>query len=127
MARPTKERKVCGLPENRGFGPLNGCKKEDVILMSVDEYETIRLIDYEELTQADAAEQMHIARTTVQGIYSDARKKLAQAIVEGRKLQIAGGNYRICKGREDGCRRKGCRKKECRKGVVDENSNSSQE
>ena len=114
MARPTKMRKVCSLPDNKKFGPLNACDIDNVIKMSVDEYETIRLIDYEELTQEEAAEQMHIARTTVQGIYSDARKKLALVLVEGRKLQIDGGNYRLCTGKADGCKRHACgRRKDC--------------
>lgn len=66
--------------------------------MEVDEYETIRLIDLEGLTQEECSEQMNIARTTVQRIYSEARKKLADSLVNGKALRIEGGDYEICKG-----------------------------
>ena len=63
--------------------------------MALEEYETIRLIDYEGLTQEECSERMNVARTTVQRIYSDARKKLAQLLVEGRPLRIEGGDYKL--------------------------------
>jgi len=64
--------------------------------MSIDEYETIRLIDLEELTQEECASQMNIARTTVQGIYNSARKKIASSLVNGQFLKIEGGDYKLC-------------------------------
>ena len=76
MPRPRKWRRVCCLPENNKFGPLNSpAESMNYVNMSVDEYETIRLIDLEGFTQEECAGQMNIARTTVQGIYFDARKK----------------------------------------------------
>ena len=64
-------------------------------MMSIDEYESIRLIDYEGLTQEECAKSMDVARTTVTSIYDSARKKLAQLLVEGKTLCISGGAYRI--------------------------------
>ena len=98
LARPRKWRKVCSLPERDRFGPLNS-----------EEYETIRLIDLEGLKQEECADQMNIARTTVQGIYNDARKKLAESLVNGKVLIIEGGNYELCDGSRKNCRRKNCR------------------
>ena len=119
MARPMKRRRICSLPENKEFGPLNKGRDEDFILMSLDEYETIRLIDYENYTQEEASEQMGVARTTVQGIYSEARKKLASSLVEGRQLLIDGGHYSFCDGKG-----RACRKKHCRRRRENENNNS---
>lgn len=78
--------------------------------MNVDEYETIRLIDREGFSQEECGSYMHIARTTVQQIYAAARKKLADALVDGKPLQISGGNYRLCEGTESYCGCGGCRR-----------------
>ena len=75
--------------------------------MTVDEYETIRLIDGEELSQEQCGEQMQISRTAVQLVYASARKKLASALVEGRPLKIGGGSYQLCCGEETCGRRQG--------------------
>ena len=78
--------------------------------MSVDEYETIRLIDLMEFTQEECAAQMNVARTTVQGIYNDARKKLADVLVNAKGLVIQGGDYTICDSKEESCRCGGCKR-----------------
>lgn len=113
MPRPRKCRKVCELPETDRFGPMGG-RSEDVesVCMTVEEYETIRLIDLENFTQQECSEQMHVARSTVQAIYNEARKKLANALVNGKLLRIEGGDYKLCSGHSgNGCgRKKGCRR-----------------
>lgn len=81
---------------------------QKVVVMSVDEYETIRLIDLQGFTQEECAAQMNVARTTVQGIYNDARKKLADVLVNGQRLLIQGGDYVLCDGLEDSCGCGGC-------------------
>jgi len=78
-----------------------------LVSLTVDEYETIRLIDLEKFTQEECARQMNVARTTVQGIYSEARNKIARFLVEGLMLSIEGGEYRLCQGQDEGCGR-GC-------------------
>ena len=111
MPRPMKMRKVCCLPSSNLFGPLNAqAEPESFVVMSVDEYETIRLIDLENFTQEECADQMHVARTTVQRIYSEARTKLAEALVHGRMLRIEGGDYHLCEGLEETCRCGGCQR-----------------
>jgi len=63
--------------------------------MSLDEFETIRLIDKEGMTQEEASVKMGVARTTVTSIYESARKKIADSLVDGKRLQISGGAYRL--------------------------------
>lgn len=110
MARPRKWRKVCCLPGSNKFGPLDSTSEEtNHIIMTVDEYETIRLIDLEGFTQEECANQMNVARSTIQGIYNQARKKLAQSLVMEKILLIEGGEYQICGGLGKGCGR-GCHK-----------------
>ena len=112
MARPKKCRRVCCLPANDTFGPQNTAGSSegnsDEIIMSVEEYETIRLIDLLQYTQEECGQYMMIARTTVQSIYNDARQKLAHALVEGKTLKIRGGNYCLCNGDESQCGFAGC-------------------
>lgn len=99
MPRPRKWRNVCCLPENDRFGPLDSLvEARQPVVMSVDEYETIRLIDLEGLTQEECAGQMGVARTTIQGIYFDARKKLADSLINAKPLFIKGGDFRLCDG-----------------------------
>lgn len=108
MARPIKWRKVCCLPESNRFGPLDSnLDDKNYVIMTVDEYETIRLIDLEGFTQEECAQRMNVARTTVQGIYVEARKKVAESLVHGKVLMIEGGEYRLCEGKGNGCGR-GC-------------------
>lgn len=81
--------------------------------MAVDEYETLRLIDKEGFSQEECGKYMRIARTTVQQIYNNARKKVAIALVDGRPLKIEGGDYRLCDGAEQQCGCGGCEKHRC--------------
>lgn len=110
MPRPRKCRKVCRLPDNDGFVPVNPDTGLEAVVLNVDEYEALRLIDREGFSQEQCGEYMHIARATVQQIYACARKKLADALVEGRALRIQGGDYRLCDGKEDSCGCGGCRR-----------------
>lgn len=95
MPRPRILRNVNGLPPFKHYGPIDRRNDLDIITMSIEEYESIRLIDHLNLTQAEAAMEMGIGRTTVQRIYFDARKKLASSIVLGHVIQFDGGDYRL--------------------------------
>ena len=96
MPRPRKCRRVCRLPENPGFLPMTPGSNSDSIILNVDEFETLRLLDRVGLSQEECGTYMGVARTTVQQIYTSARKKIADALVEGRPLRIEGGQYRLC-------------------------------
>ncbi len=101
MPRPRKSRRVCSHPRCTNFGPQGSCSQS--ITMAIDEYEVIRLIDLEGLTQEQCAEQINVARSTVQASYASARKKLAECIVRGRMLVIEGGDIHFCDHRSQSC------------------------
>ena len=90
MPRPTRCRKIEQLPIYRSFSP-DDVTAAETMQMTVDEFETLRLLDAEGLTQEACAARMNIARTTVTAIYDSARKKVAQALVQGKRLLITGG------------------------------------
>lgn len=108
MARPSRCRRVCAEPGCRGFVPQTTGNVEEVVL-TVDEYEVIRLIDYEKKTHEQCAAQMDVSRTTITETYERARFKIADSLVNGKALSISGGHYRVCRGSwEYGCGRR-CR------------------
>ena len=96
MPRPRKCRRVCAMPDNLGFMPVRAGDRPEAVILNVDEFETLRLIDREGLNQEQCGAYMGVARTTVQQIYTSARKKLADALVEARPLRIEGGHYQLC-------------------------------
>ncbi len=114
MSRPRKCRKVCAMPKSSLFGPLDIPCGGQKIVLAIDEYETLRLIDLAGYTQEECAEQMGVARTTVQGVYNEARRKVADALVHGKNLLIFGGEYDLCEGAERPCGKK-CNKMCCKK------------
>jgi len=70
------------------------CKINPVIL-KLEEYESIRLINYDDLPQDKAAEQMNVSRPTFTRIYNKALKQIAKSFVEGKPIEIEGGNYQL--------------------------------
>ena len=112
MPRPVKCRKVCHFPNVLEFFPTGDYEKKTPIVLTVDEYETIRLLDKKGYSQEQCAESMQIARTTVQRIYEIARKKIADALIDGHPLRIEGGDFRICDGQGSNCNLGGCYKQE---------------
>ena len=104
MPRPYKRRRICAMPGCGRFGPIGGENAEpSVIMMTLDEFESIRLIDLEGLTQEGCAQRMEVARTTAQAIYNSARMKLAECLVNQKELHIQGGDYILCDGSAETC------------------------
>ncbi len=99
MPRPPRCRRICSAPRVERFCPCDVAESAP-ILLTLDEYEVIRLVDLEEKTHEQCATQMDISRSTVQEIYENARRKLAACLVYGKPLHITGGNVRICRGQE---------------------------
>ena len=93
MARPKKTRYVTIEPGTRALVPENGRdgSKLEPIELGHDEYEALRLVDYEGLFQDSAGEMLGVSRQTVGRILVDARRKFAGAFVEGRPIRIEGG------------------------------------
>jgi len=104
MARPTRCRRICREPGFHCFVPDGEPPHGDIVL-TVDEYEAIRLIDLEKLTHEQCAGQMDISRTTVTELYEAARYKIADSIVHGKRLSISGGHYQVCDGTRPCCRK----------------------
>ncbi len=95
------------MPQSKVFGPLDTPESAvQIIRMAIDEFEAIRLIDLEGLTQEECAERMGVARTTAQAIYNSARVKLAECLVTGKRLCLEGGNYVLSNDHTPHC---GCR------------------
>jgi uncharacterized protein len=96
MARPKQERKICNPPIMQGFKPF-GIPRHllSSVFLQYDEYEVIRLLDYDGMTHEQAAEKMNVSRPTLTRIYEQARKTLAKAFVEGKMIYIEGGNVQF--------------------------------
>ena len=96
MSRPIRHRKMYQPPMARGFRPIGmvGRSANEVVLL-LEEYEAIKLSDYEGLTHVLAAKSMEVSRPTFTRIYARARKKIALAFIESRAIVIEGGNVNM--------------------------------
>lgn len=87
-------RKVLELPIIKGFKPfgiLKNTKSSNPVILLIEEYEALRLCDYEQLNHHAASVEMGVSRPTLTRIYASALRKIAQAFVEGRSISIEGG------------------------------------
>ncbi len=92
MARPKTHRLIHTPPLYKGFKPIGVMGRDLVTLeMSLDEYEAIRLADYEGLSQEEAAVEMEISRSTFARLIESARRKSSQFLIQGKRLVIGGG------------------------------------
>jgi predicted DNA-binding protein (UPF0251 family) len=96
MPRPCKCRRIFGSPQANIFKPC-GRPLTDLqeVVLTVDEFEAVRLADLQGLYQEEAAEKMKISRQTFGNIIQSAHKKIADAIVNAKALKIQGGNIEI--------------------------------
>lgn len=100
MPRPNKPKKVGRLPLCGAFYPETKAESTHQIILSVEEYETLRLLDYVGMNQEECAREMEIGRATVQALYTEARKKTARFLTEASVLKIRGGNFCLKEERE---------------------------
>ena len=93
--RPIKYRIVKQDPRISQFSPRGKAGRPDEVVLSMDEYETIRLADFLGMSQKEAAGSMRISQQTFSRILDKARKAVAEAIVGGKTIKIQGGYYVI--------------------------------
>jgi len=94
MPKPKKERHVVSPPPVSLYKPQGiPVNQLQQVVLHIDEYEAIRLVDYEGYDLAGAAENMKISRATCGRIVEEAHKKIAEAITTGKAILIEGGNF----------------------------------
>jgi predicted DNA-binding protein (UPF0251 family) len=94
MPNRKRNRRISMPPKMEGYKPFGIPMRElESVTLLLEEFESIRLTDYENLTQEEAAEKMNISRPTFTRIYEKARKNIAKAFVEGKAIFIQGGDY----------------------------------
>lgn len=103
MPRPYCCRRIAGQPAASIFKPVGvPMRMLEEVVMTLDEFEAIRLADLDGLYQESAAAQMEVSRPTFSRITASAHRKLADALVHGKALRIEGGpvlvaGHRCCR------------------------------
>jgi uncharacterized protein len=91
MSRPKRIRKMTNPPHFKGFSPIGLPEESSPVVINYEEYEAIRLCDFELMGQVEASKLMEISRPTFTRIYESARRKVAQAFVGGKTIVFEGG------------------------------------
>lgn len=91
MARPKRRRKMYNPPHFKGFRPIGTDDNNSSVVLNYEEYEAIRLSDFELMSQVEASKVMEVSRPTFTRIYESARRKVAQAFVLGKAIVFEGG------------------------------------
>ena len=115
MARPKRLRRLVVAPPTHSFLPAaeKDCSiQKETVILTMDEFEALRLADLECYSQEEAAKQMGISRATFGRIVESARSKVARTLVHGCRMEIAGGAFMFGRGRQLQCPR--CRRRQSR-------------
>ena len=113
MARPKRLRHLTSAPPAHCFHPADDkhcLMQREIIILSMDEFESLRLADLECHSQVQAAKKMNVSRATFGRIIESGRSKVARALVEGCRLEISGGSFMFGRGRHLQCPR--CRRRQ---------------
>jgi len=107
--RPVCPRVVCNVPDITYFKP-RGIPLEDLQLavLTFEELEAVSLADYQGLEQEEAAGRMKVSRRTFARELHSGRKKIADALLNGKAIEIRGGHYVVHAGAK--CPKRSCRK-----------------
>jgi len=100
--RPKKRRIIRENPESFRFSPRGKRGKPDTVILTMEEFEAIRLADYLSKKHKDAAASMNVSRQTFERVLKNARKVVSEAIVSGKGIKIWGGSYDFGDGRPPG-------------------------
>ncbi|NLX48797.1 MAG: DUF134 domain-containing protein [Methanospirillum sp.] len=96
MPRRRRCRRIGFQPSFTSFAPTGvGTPAPDVIILTVDEYEAVRLKDFEGLDQRECAARMEISQPTFHRLIVSARRKVADALTHGKAIRIEGGHFRL--------------------------------
>ena len=115
MARPKRLRRLAFAPPAHSFLPAGEKDhpiQKEIVILTMDEFESLRLADLECHSQEEAAKKMGISRATFGRIVESGRSKVARALVHGCRIEIAGGAFMYGKGRHLQCPR--CRRRQSR-------------
>ena len=97
MPRPCNRRRVAGRPAISVFKPVRIPLADlEEVVMTLDEFEAIRLADLDGRYQEQAADAMRVSRPTFSRIVESAHRKIADALVHGKALRIEGGPVHLC-------------------------------
>jgi uncharacterized protein len=91
MPRLKRIRKITGPPHFRGFTPIGLPETDHLVLLQYEEYEAIRLCDFDGYNHLEASRIMNISRPTFARIYEEARRKVALAFIQGLPIIFEGG------------------------------------
>ena len=91
MARPKRIRRMNNPPHFKGFRPIGLPEEKNPVILNYEEYEAIRLSDFEGYGQVEAAQVMEISRPTYARIYESARRKVGEAFIMGKVIVFEGG------------------------------------
>ena len=96
MVRPRRTRNIFFQPDVTYFKPagIPMVNLKETVL-GFDEIEAMRLVDSEEMEQSAAGKKMKISQSTLSRLLKAGRKKLADAIINGRAIKIQGGNFKL--------------------------------
>ena len=95
--RPKKTRLIEKEPRIVQFSPRGKPGRPDEAEVTIDQLEAIRLVDYQGLNQTKAAGHMGLSRQTIGRILKEARKGIADALINGKIIRISGGKIRMKK------------------------------
>ena len=89
----TKYRRICHIPQSKLFRPERGARQS--VVLAFEEVEAVRLADLEAMDQDTAANRMGVSRATFQRVLHAARRQIADALVNGKAIEIRGGTYTV--------------------------------